>query len=298
MVVSWYRILANPITILCFLACAGRAQESAGPLPDRDSFLRAVRRNLHSDRLLLSQYTFTEKMSVRTLGKNGQVRKTDERIYEVYPSVEEELTYRKLISRDGKPLSPKELAGQEREQDKKLGKYRRRLERSGPDGKSEADAKAERARREEEEVLDEILDIYDVTMLGRSLEDQHSAIILSFQPRRSYKPRTDGGKVLAKVGGKAWVAEEDLQIIRVEAQLVDSISFGLGLLARLDRGATAVFERRRVNNEIWLPASARFAGTGRLLLFKGLNLDIQSDYSDYRRFSVKTLVEFETDKKK
>jgi hypothetical protein len=298
MVVSWYRILANLITVLCFLVCAGRAQESAGPLPDRDSFLQAVRRNLQSDRLLLSQYTFTEKVSVRTLGKNGQVRKTDERIYEVYPSVEEDLTYRKLISRDGKPLSARELEDQEREQDRKLEKYRRSLERRGPEGKSGIDAKADQARREEEKVLDEILDIYDVTMLGRSPEGQHSAIILSFQPRRSYKPRTEGGRILAKVGGKAWVSEEDFQLIRVEAQLVDSISFGLGLLARLDRGATAVFERRKVNNEIWLPAGARFAGTGRLLLFKGLNLDIQSDYSDYRRFSVKTLVKFETDKKK
>ncbi len=298
MIVSSYKSSTVLITTLCFLAWAAAAQESARPLPDLDSFLRAVRRNLHSDRLLLSQYTFTERVSLRTLGKDGTTRKTEERIYEVYPSVEEELTYRKLISRDGKPVSAKELEEQEREQDKKLEKYRRRLEHHGPEGEASIDAKDDRARREEEKVLDEILDIYDVAMLGRTMEGQHSAIILSFQPRRTYRPRTDGGKILAKVRGKAWVSEEDFQLIRVEAQLVDSISFGLGLLARLDRGATAVFERRMVNNEIWLPASARFSGTGRVLLFKGLNLEVQSDYSDYRRFSVKTLIEFETDKKK
>ena len=280
--------------ILCFLADVAAAQESPKPLPDLDSFLQAVRKNLHSDRLLLSQYTFTEKVSVRTLSNNGTTKKTEERIYEVYPSVEEELTYRKLVSRDGKPLSAEELEKQEREQDKKLDRYRRRMGQA----ESEGQDNLKEARREEERVLDEILDIYDVAILGRSLEVQHSAIILSFQPRRDYRPRTKGGRILAKVGGKAWVSEEDLQLIRVEAQLVDSISFGLGLLARLDRGATAVFEQRKVNNEIWLPASARFSGTGRLFLFKGLNLDLQSDYSDYRRFSVRTLVEFETDKRK
>ena len=280
--------------ILCFLADVAAAQESPKPLPDLDSFLQALRKNLHSDRLLLSQYTFTEKVSVRTLSNNGTTKKTEERIYEVYPSVEEELTYRKLVSRDGKPLSAEELEKQEREQDKKLDRYRRRMGQA----ESEGQDNLKEARREEERVLDEILDIYDVAILGRSLEVQHSAIILSFQPRRDYRPRTKGGRILAKVGGKAWVSEEDLQLIRVEAQLVDSISFGLGLLARLDRGATAVFERRKVNNEIWLPASARFSGTGRLFLFKGLNLDLQSDYSDYRRFSVRTLVEFETDKRK
>ncbi len=298
MIVSSCKIPAIPDLVLCCLICASTAQEPGKPLPALNAFLQAVRKNLHSDRVLLSQYTFTEKVSIRTLGKNGQIRKTDERIYEVYPSVEEDLTYRKLVSKGGKLLSAKELEDQERQQDKKLEKYRRRLERRGPEGESGIDAKADQARQEEAKVLDEILDIYDITMLGRSLEGQHSAIVLSFQPRRSYKPRTEGGRILAKVGGKAWVSEEDFQLIRVEAQLVDPISFGLGLLARLDRGATAVFERRKVNDEIWLPASARFAGTGRLLLFRGLNLDVTSDYSDYRRFSVKTLIEFETDKKK
>lgn len=294
MIISTHRFSGIAVVILCFLADVAAAQESPKPLPDLDSFLQAVRKNLHSDRLLLSQYTFTEKVSVRTLSNNGTTKKTEERIYEVYPSVEEELTYRKLVSRDGKPLSAEELEKQEREQDKKLDRYRRRMGQA----ESEGQDNLKEARREEERVLDEILDIYDVAILGRSLEVQHSAIILSFQPRRDYRPRTKGGRILAKVGGKAWVSEEDLQLIRVEAQLVDSISFGLGLLARLDRGATAVFERRKVNDEIWLPASARFSGTGRLFLFKGLNLDLQSDYSDYRRFSVRTLVEFETDKRK
>jgi len=294
MIISTHRFSGIAVVILCFLADVAAAQESPKPLPDLDSFLQALRKNLHSDRLLLSQYTFTEKVSVRTLSNNGTTKKTEERIYEVYPSVEEELTYRKLVSRDGKPLSAEELEKQEREQDKKLDRYRRRMGQA----ESEGQDNLKEARREEERVLDEILDIYDVAILGRSLEVQHSAIILSFQPRRDYRPRTKGGRILAKVGGKAWVSEEDLQLIRVEAQLVDSISFGLGLLARLDRGATAVFERRKVNNEIWLPASARFSGTGRLFLFKGLNLDLQSDYSDYRRFSVRTLFEFETDKRK
>jgi len=63
---------------------------------------------------------------------------------------------------------------------------------------------------------------------------------------------------------------------------------GLGLLARLHKGSRASLLRRKVNGEIWLPAQARFSGSARLLLFKGLRLDGLSEYSDYRKFQVAT----------
>jgi hypothetical protein len=54
------------------------------------------------------------------------------------------------------------------------------------------------------------------------------------------------------------------------------------------------FQRRLVNNEIWLPEQAHFSGTGRLLLFKGLRIDTYSEYSDYKKFTVETSVTFST----
>ncbi len=268
------------------------AQESDRPLPDRDSFLQEVRKNLRSDRLLLSQYTFTEQATIRTLERSGKVKEVEECVYEVYPSLDNELTYRKLISKNGKLLDSKELDKQDREYDKKYRKRHRKLEGLDDDERARASAREAEERRKEEQVLDELPNIYDIQMLGRETLMGHPGIVLSFKPRRGYVPRTKGGRILAKVAGTAWLGEYDHQLMRVEATLVDSISFGLGILARLNSGATAVFERRKVNDEIWLPASARFSGTGRLLLFKGLNLDVSSEYSDYRKFTVRTSVEF------
>ncbi len=292
------RFLVGFLVSAAWLACSpALAQESDRPLPDRDSFLQEVRKNLRSDRLLLSRYTFTEKVTIRTLAKSGKIKKVEQRVYEVYPSLDDDLTYRKLISKNGKLLDSRELDKQDREYDKKLRKRHRKLDGLDQDERARASPREAEERRKEEQVLDELPKIYDIQMLGRDTVKGHPGIVLSFKPRRGYVPKTKGGKILAKVAGTAWLGEYDHQLMRVEAKLVDSISFGLGILARLNKGATAVFERQKVNDEIWLPAKASFSGTGRLLLFKGLNLDISSEYSDYRKFTVRTSVEFVSERK-
>jgi hypothetical protein len=64
--------------------------------------------------------------------------------------------------------------------------------------------------------------------------------------------------------------------------------FGFGLLAKLKKGSRAQILRRKINDEIWLPAEAHFVGNARLLLVKGLHIDALSEYSDYKKFSVAT----------
>jgi hypothetical protein len=53
-----------------------------------------------------------------------------------------------------------------------------------------------------------------------------------------------------------------------------------------------MFQRRLVNNEIWLPATAHFTGNARLMVFKGLRVDDTVEYSDYKKFSVETNTTF------
>jgi hypothetical protein len=80
--------------------------------------------------------------------------------------------------------------------------------------------------------------------------------------------------------------------VRVETDLIDNFSIGLGILARLQKGARGVFERRLINGEVWLPASASFSGKGRLLLLKSLRIDTVLEFSDYRKYTVDTKVSF------
>lgn len=276
----------------CLLQGSSAAQGSVQNLPDLGAFLRDVRAHLRSDRLLQSQYTFNLKETEIQLDKQGNTKETHVDEYEVYPSLEEDLTYLRLISKDGKPLSPEEIEKQDRKADRKFRERARELQKAGIDERTQRLAKEAEEKRKEDVVIDELFHLYDISMVRRDTIEGHATILLEFRPRPRYKPSTREGKILAKLAGRAWFCEEDQQLIQIEVELIDNLSFGLGLLARLNKGATGVLLRRRVNNEIWLPAQARFSGTARLLVLKGIRIKAISEFSNYKKFSVDTSIRY------
>jgi len=275
------------ILIGCLLLWNGLPwQETAKPLPDLGSFLQEVKGNLRSDRLLLSQYTYTMKQTVHELDKQGKVKDTFVNVYEVYPSLEEGLTYQRLISKNGKPLGEKELEKEDSSYDKKLKEHEGKLQREGTDEKARRQAKEAEERRKEEAVKDELFQLFDVSMVGRENIDGRSTIQLAFRPHRGYKPKSREAGILLKTAGNAWFGEDDHELIRLRFEFIDAFSLGLGVLVRLNKGTTASFDRRRVNDEIWLPAEIHFAGTARVLMLKVVKVELISEYSDYRKFTV------------
>ena len=95
---------------------------------------------------------------------------------------------------------------------------------------------------------------------------------------------------MKKIKGRAWISEDDYQVARVQIEMLDDLSIR-GFLGKLYKGTTASFERRKINDEVWLPAEARFNGSGRALVRK-FHIDTVIEYSNYRKFSVQTDTEF------
>ena len=261
---------------------------SPQPLPDVREFLDHVRENLRSDGTLLADYTFTERSSEARLDSSGGVKKLKTSVYEVYPSEAPGKMYRRLIARDGKPLPAKDLAVQDKEQEDRAERRRLRLENETPADKEKRLAKEEAEKRKEREIVDELFRMDELVMEGRETIDGRSTILVAFRPRTGYKPASDDARAVQKLGGRAWVDEENYQLVKIEAALLDSVGVGPGGLIRLQKGAQAYFERRRVNNEIWLPARARFTGAAKALFFILGRVDVQSEYGDYKKFSVST----------
>ena len=262
--------------------------EDEQPLPDTHAFLEQVRRNLRSDQLLLEQYTFIEKRTEKRLDGKGGVKKTKTDTFEVYPSEEPGKMYRRRIARDGVPLSPGELAEEDRKQAERVEKSERKLAEEDAAARAARLGKQEEQQREEQAVIEELYRMDDLVMEGREWIDGRPTIVISFTPRPDYKPVTEGGKVLQKLAGRAWIDEEDKQLARVEARLIDNLGVGPARVARLQKGATSYFYRRKVNDEIWLPVEARFTGSARILLLFGGAVDALFEYGDYKKFSVST----------
>ena len=266
------------------------------PLPELNAFLDNIKDNLKSDRLLLCQYTYNMKSSTRYLDKEDRVKKIEIREYEVYPSLDEDMAYERLISEDGRPLDVGKLEEQDRKFKKKVDARARKLAGERKSDQEERLAKEAEESRKERETIKDLLKLYEFTLLRREMIDSHSAIWIEFTPKSQYRPQTKDGNILKKLRGRALVSETDYQVIRVDVELIEDLSFGLGLLARVHKGAMLRFTRRKINNEIWLPAEVEFIGSARVLLLKHLRVKSTSFFSEYKKYSVSSTYELMTGK--
>jgi hypothetical protein len=263
----------------------------ARPLPEARPFLEAVRDKLKSDQTLLSEYTFLEEHVQTKLDAKGAVKSTKRETYEVYPSSNPGRIYRRLVAVDGKPIDPKDLAEADRKQEERTERRRLARENETPEQQERRRQRHADNLRKEKAIVEELFEMDDIRVVGREMLNGRSTVVVTFRPRAGFKPQTKGGKVLQKIAGQAWIDEEDQELVRIDAELLDGLGVGPGGVFRLQKGAHAFFERRRVNGEIWLPAEARFTGAAKVLLFVLGRMEARSSYSDYRKVSVSTTEE-------
>jgi hypothetical protein len=269
-------------------AVFARQPQPEAPLPDVDDLIRDVRAGLRTDEQLMRQYTFREKRQDVKVTKLGKLHLGPWREFEVYPSPVSGETYKRLISIDGRPLPADELARRDEAHRKTLTDRLAQIQAETPEQRRRRLTKLEKERREEERVVDDVFAVYEIRVLRRELLDGRPTIVTSLTPRRQARTRSDAGRFLEKVRGTAWVNETDRQVVRVEMEAVEDITFGFGLLARMHKGSTVMFRRTRVNDEIWLPAEAQIKAVGKTLIFRKFALETTTRYSDYRKFDVST----------
>lgn len=289
----WRRLATLSLAALCagLVAVPGRTAaraQSAEPLPDSRAVAAEVRKRAMTDRELQSQYTFIERREEIEVSKFGKVKKGPVKTYEVYPSVEPGNNYKRLIAVDGKPLSQAELEKQDRKHRDDVLREMRKRERETPAERAKRQAREARERAEREAMLDEVLQLFDIRVVGRERIDGHAALVATMEPRPRYRPRTEAGDFMKKIRARVWVSEADYQIIRAEGEMIGDITIGWGIAGRIYKGSRAVFERTRVNDEVWLPSRVTFIGSGRALLFRKFAVDSVTTFSDYRKFTVRT----------
>jgi hypothetical protein len=258
------------------------------PLPDYATFMAEVRKRLEADDVRQSAYVYVETRREQKLDASGKATKETLDVFESYPALPGEFRWQRQTVKDGKPVSAADLARQDRERQKKVMDYARKLEREPDKVRAAEQKKRDEERRETERIVDDALRVYEIRMLGRETVGGHETIAFSFTPRKNAKPKTREGKIMRHFQGKAWVSEAEYEVVRLEAEAIETASFGLGLLARVHKGSKAAFERRKVNGEEWLPARATYTASARLFLVRRLRIGGTSEFSDYRKFTVAT----------
>jgi hypothetical protein len=245
-----------------------------------------VRRSIAQNQLdwvRMKDYTWQANSVERHFDSHGKVESTKRENWETL--ILDGQPHRRMLERDGKPLSEEE----QRIERKKLDQAVSKLSSETPAEKQRRLEETERQRKREFAFLSEIPDLFDLRLEGDSTVDGRPVWVVSGAPRPGARPKSHDAKVLLKVRGRMWIDRATYQWAKVEVETTDTISWGL-FLARLNPGARLTFEQTEVNSELWLPKRLFLSGSGRVALLKRLVQDQEIQWSNYKKFSVDSKV--------
>ena len=235
-----------------------------------------VRRSLDRDMSNfehLKDYTYQQREENRQFDNAGKLKKSESETREIL--ILGGRPYERLIARNDQPLSEKESAKEQERMDRVLER-RQNL--------SEAEkARMEKRRAENRKYLRELPDAFHFKLVGEESISGKPAWIIAAEPKPDYHPKDIQAKLLSKMRGKIWVDKGEYQWVKVEAEVLDTISLGLALF-RVAPGGSMSFEQTRVNDEVWLPAHIHVRADARIGYVKKMHAEIEVSYRDYKKF--------------
>jgi len=249
------------------------------PLPDIRALLTELQANEDKVEELLDTYSYIQKSTSREFGKDGVLRDKESQTYQL--SFYKGYRIRRLIEKNGKPLTPDEQADEDKKAAKQAAEIEKKIEEKEKDPKS-ADSSEE----------DRKISIAEMLRASRLLNPRREhfrdrdVIVFDFEPNPDfdYKNAKSMLKFFGKIAGVMWIDEKDKQVARIDAHLADSFNIGGGVLAKLKKGSTFTLDQERINDEIWLPSTADINLSVRVLMVKGIDLNQVVRSYDYRKF--------------
>lgn len=286
--------MRRAIALTLSLAAAGsilRAERDAGPprqergtasgLPDRETFLREAREALARSQQVWHRYAYKERRTDVHMNPFGRMGTGDTRVLDVRPSPNPQLTYRRLVERNGVPVPQAELDQQDAAYRERVAQVRRRAA-AGDDGDAEKRAQDDLlARRRAQMVISDVLNTLQFDVVRRDVRDGRPAIVVSFAARPDARPSTRQGRIAKVFKGHAWVDEASREVTHLDATAVDDVAFG-GFIAKLYEGTRAVLRREEIDPGVWMPTRVHLSGDVRAL-FRKAKIDYIVEWFDYRR---------------
>jgi hypothetical protein len=184
-----------------------------------------------------------------------------------------------LIAKDDKPLSEKD-ADKEEEKIQKLTNQRKN---ESEEDRAKRRAGDEKQQEKNREFVREAADAYDFRLLGSEMLNGRDTWVIGGEPRPGFQAKSKEAQILPKYHGRLWIDKNELQLVKLDVEAIDTVSFGW-ILARIHKGTRLVIEQTRVNDEVWLPQNVSFRFDARIALFKSYNEEDEDTFRDYKKF--------------
>ncbi len=256
---------AAPLLLTLLLAAAPPA-----PVSPTDDPVAIIRKSVALDRVsesLRANYTW------KVLRVNN-VPATHSELVEVLPIGDR--SYRHLLARNGQPLTGDEAIRAQQIVDNAIAAHNK----LSPSERARLASKSRARRSKEREELSHIPDAFDFKIIGDVDINGRPAWQIEAHPKKQYSG--PNASIFHNMEGTLWIDKQDYQWVKIEADVLNDISFGW-FIAKIAKGTLITFENGRVNDEIWamkrfsLKASAR-------VVFKKINVNEEQIFSDYRKF--------------
>lgn len=116
--------------------------------------------------------------------------------------------------------------------------------------------------------------------LGKSGDQM---VRLKFTPNPAYSPPSRVEQVLRGMQGYLIIDATARRLARIDGTLFRDVSFGWGIVGRLNKGGNFLVQQGDVGDGSWEITAMRLRMTGKILMFKSFNLVSEETFSDFQR---------------
>ena len=160
---------------------------------------------------------------------------------------------------DGKPLTPEQRSDDELRMKKLV---------EDPGERAKRDKRA----KEEEDKGTQMFKAFPDAFIFKYEGAENGQVRLSFFPNPHYTAPTRELQVFRSMSGMAWIDRVALRISRLDGSLFEDVTFGWGLLGRLNKGGTFSVMQRQVGDDHWEFISLDVRMSGHAVIFKSINV--------------------------
>ena len=221
--------------------------------------MRDVEANQRKAEAVEKDYIYRSVETAEEVDGRGQVKKKTVKEYDIYWV--DGVRVRRMVKKNGKALTPEEIAKENDRIDKEAAKVHEKRE------KDDAEGKETNARGDEEVTVSRLLELGAFTNPRRVELNGRDTIAVDYAGDPKAKTRNRAEEVIRDLTGTAWVDEQDHVLARVEGRFANAYKIGGGLIADIRKDTRFSMEQTKVNSEVWLPARMEGQGAARALLF-------------------------------
>jgi hypothetical protein len=184
-----------------------------------------------------------------------------------------QLVLGRIVARNGEPLSPEQRKNEESRLNR-LTKDPNELNKK----KKEQHDDDERARM----MVRAIPDAFNFQYTGSEEGPSGEIAVFKFSPNPNWDPPNRELQVFTGMSGTLKIAVRPEMLTLIQATLFQDVNFGWGILGKLYKGGDFLIEQSEVAPAHWDITHMKLHFTGKILLFKSLNIQQDETTSNYK----------------